>query len=270
MGPAQRSPSPWGAACTPPDRLVTMTPRPVMVDIEARDVRALARFWAQALGRTAHDSDGTCHVAPARPDLADVTLSVVPAVPASGPPTRAKNRLHLDLAGASAAHRAELVGRLRDLGATPLDVGQGEVPWTVLADPEGNAFCVLEPRETYRDTGLPAAVVIDCVEPHTMASFWGKALHWTVHEVTEAYASLRSPRDAGPYLEFLRTPDSDTGPDRLRLALLAGSGDPAAEIARLRTLGATGGDAGRGGPPGAVLADPEGHAFRVVTSGRSS
>ncbi|MET8894395.1 VOC family protein [Streptomyces albogriseolus] len=236
--------------------------RPVMVDIEARDVRAIARFWAQALGRTVHHTGGTWHVAPARPDPADVTLSVVAAY---GPPTRTKNRLHLDLASTSAAHRAELVGRLRDLGATSLDVGQGEVPWTVLADPEGNAFCVLEPRETYRDTGPPAAVVIDCVDPHTMASFWGEALHWTVHEVTEAYASLRSPRGTGPYLEFLRTPDSDTEPDRLLMALLADSGDPAAEVARLRTLGATGGDAGRGEPPGPVLADPEGHAFRVVT-----
>ncbi len=102
-------------------------------------------------------------------------------------------------------------------------MGQGEVPWTVLANPEDNAFCVLEPRETYRDRGPPAAVVLDCMEPHTMASFWGKALHWTVHEATGAYAFLRSPRDAGPYLEFLRTPDSDTGPGCLRLVRREGA-----------------------------------------------
>ena len=38
-----------------------------------------------------------------------------------------------------------------------VDIGQGDVPWAVLADPEGNEFCVLEPREVYRDTGPVAA-----------------------------------------------------------------------------------------------------------------
>ncbi len=39
--------------------------------------------------------------------------------------------------------QAELVARLKAFGATPVDVGQGDVPWTVLADPEGHEFCVL-------------------------------------------------------------------------------------------------------------------------------
>jgi len=56
------------------------------------------------------------------------------------------NRVHLDLAGPSAAAQAALVARLLDLGATPTDIGQGQVSWTVLADPEGNEFCVLSPR----------------------------------------------------------------------------------------------------------------------------
>jgi hypothetical protein len=57
-----------------------------------------------------------------------------------------KNRVHIDLATTSAAHQADLVARLQDLGATPADVGQGDVSWTVLADPEGNEFDVLTPR----------------------------------------------------------------------------------------------------------------------------
>jgi glyoxalase superfamily protein len=57
-----------------------------------------------------------------------------------------KNRVHVDLATTSTAQQAELIARLRDLGATPADVGQGDVPWTVLADPEGNEFCLLPPR----------------------------------------------------------------------------------------------------------------------------
>jgi len=52
-------------------------------------------------------------------------------------------RAHLDLATTSAEHQAELVAHLLELGAAHADVGQGDVPWTVLADPEGNEFCVL-------------------------------------------------------------------------------------------------------------------------------
>jgi len=54
--------------------------------------------------------------------------------------------VHVDLATTSAAHQADLVARLRELGAAPADVGQGDVPWTVLADPDGNEFGVLTPR----------------------------------------------------------------------------------------------------------------------------
>jgi hypothetical protein len=74
--------------------------------------------------------------------LAPATVCVdVVAVPDAK--TATKNRVHLDLATTSVAHHAELVARLQALGATPADVGQGDVPWTVLADPEGHEFWVL-------------------------------------------------------------------------------------------------------------------------------
>ena len=130
-----------------------------------------------------------------------------------------KYRVHLDLATTSAAHQAELVARLQELGATPADVGQGDVPWTVLADPEGNEFCVLEPRSIYRDTGPIAAVVVDCADPRAMARFWGEAMDWTLHEVTDDHARLRSAKGVGPYLEFLRTPDVKTVWNRVHLDL---------------------------------------------------
>jgi hypothetical protein len=63
-----------------------------------------------------------------------------------GDPKRVKNRLHLDVAPFAGDDHAAEVARLRALGATPADVGQGEVTWVVLADPEGNEFCVLTPR----------------------------------------------------------------------------------------------------------------------------
>jgi hypothetical protein len=69
-------------------------------------------------------------------------LSVDAGMPGTGVPAVA-GRTCLTT---SAAHQADLVARLKGLGATPADVGQGSVPWTVLADPEGNEFCVLAPR----------------------------------------------------------------------------------------------------------------------------
>ena len=66
-----------------------------------------------------------------------------------GPPVaekHSKNRVHLDVAPfAETDHQAE-VERLVALGARPVDIGQGDVPWAVMADPEGNEFCVLTPR----------------------------------------------------------------------------------------------------------------------------
>jgi predicted enzyme related to lactoylglutathione lyase len=127
-----------------------MALRPVQVNIKALDAAAIGRFWAAALGWTVHrERPGVItYAGPAgdfvwpHPVAIGVDVNTVPE-----PKTTTKNRLHLDLATTSAAHQAELVARLADLGAKPADVGQGTVPWTVLADPEGNEFCVLEHRE---------------------------------------------------------------------------------------------------------------------------
>ncbi|MDH6518165.1 hypothetical protein M2163_004852 [Streptomyces sp. SAI-135] len=243
-----------------------MALRPVQVNMKAVDAAAVGRFWAEALGWTAYRPGVTTYVGPAGglvwPDPAGLGIDVVP-VPE--PKSATKNRMHLDLATTSAAHQAELTERLRVLGATPVDVGQGEVPWTVLADPEGNEFCVLEPREVYRDTGPVAAVVVDCTDPREMGRFWGAAIDWTLHEVTDDHAVLRSAEGVGPYLEFLRTPDVKTVPDRVHLDLLPSPGDDeAAEVARLHALGATDLDLGQGDVPWTCLSDPEGHEFCVL------
>ncbi|MDH6585587.1 hypothetical protein M2161_004693 [Streptomyces sp. SAI-133] len=243
-----------------------MALRPVQVNMKAVDPAAVGRFWAEALGWTAYRPGVTTYVGPAGglvwPDPAGLGIDVVP-VPE--PKSATKNRMHLDLATTSAAHQAELTERLRVLGATPVDVGQGEVPWTVLADPEGNEFCVLEPREVYRDTGPVAAVVVDCTDPREMGRFWGAAIDWTLHEVTDDHAVLRSAEGVGPYLEFLRTPDVKTVPDRVHLDLLPSPGDDeAAEVARLHALGATDLDLGQGDVPWTCLSDPEGHEFCVL------
>ncbi|MEU3529758.1 VOC family protein [Streptomyces sp. NPDC038707] len=243
-----------------------MTLRPVLVNIKALDDSAVGRFWGEALGwSVTGEGSGATAAKPAGFDWLDPVGMCIDVIAVPEPKTATKNRVHVDLATTSAAHQAELVARLEALGATPVDVGQGEVPLTVLADPEGNEFCVLEPREMYRDTGPIARVVVDCADPRAMARFWDEAMDWTLHEVTDDHAVWRSAKGVGPYLEFLRSPDVKTVPDRVHLDLVPDPGDDkAAEVARLRTLGAADLDVGQGDVPWTCLTDPEGHEFCVL------
>ena len=236
--------------------------------MKARDDSALGGFWAAALGwEISSEAPGVTNLEPegfTYPDPVAVCIDLV----ASAEPKTVKNRVHIDLASTSAAHQTELVARLTDLGARPADVGQGEVPWTVLADPEGNEFCVLEPRAVYRDTGPIAAVVVDCADPRAMARFWGSAMDWTVHEVADDNAVLRSAKGVGPYLEFIRNPDVKSGWNRVHLDIRPYPGDDAAaETAGLQALGATVIDLGESEISWTVLADPEGNEFCLLTPG---
>ncbi|GGY79735.1 hypothetical protein GCM10010300_24510 [Streptomyces olivaceoviridis] len=122
--------------------------------IDALDVARMDRFWSEATrGRT----DGL-HLR---------------FVPTAKPKTPYKNRLHLDLAGGP-DWEAE-VARLLTLGATRVDIGQGDVSWDVLADPEGNEFCVLRPGHpgVRADCGL-VAICLDVAEEdrYAQSAFW--------------------------------------------------------------------------------------------------
>ena len=106
---------------------------------------ALARWWAETLGWEAADGSEPGERMLRAPDDDDGTipallfLSVEEAKPG-------KNRIHLDLASESLEEQAAIVGRLVARGATRVDIGQTGVPWIVLADPEGNEFCVLSSK----------------------------------------------------------------------------------------------------------------------------
>jgi len=108
--------------------------------VDSRDPALLARFWAQVLNYRVVFEEPT-EVVVARDDDTYPGLVFVP-VPES---KTIKNRLHIDLAPDD---RDAEVERLTGLGATRVDVGQGpDVSWVVMADPEGNEFCVLSSRE---------------------------------------------------------------------------------------------------------------------------
>ena len=127
-----------------------MTSRLTEINVDCTDARRLADFWCAVLDYRVLDSDDELiEIGPDRGSDAQL-LEVVrrePVAPslffAVVPEGKTvKNRLHLDLSPVDGTQAAE-VARLEALGATRVDVGQGDVSWVVMADPEGNEFCVL-------------------------------------------------------------------------------------------------------------------------------
>ncbi|MEU5721386.1 VOC family protein [Micromonospora sp. NPDC047738] len=107
--------------------------------VDAQDPSRLAHWWAEALGyQVVSEKPDEVEIRRAPDQLPGIVF--VPVTQAK----ETKNRLHLDLRPANQEAEVE---RLVDMGARHVDIGQGDVGWTVLADPEGNEFCVLRERE---------------------------------------------------------------------------------------------------------------------------
>ncbi|MDQ0681649.1 putative enzyme related to lactoylglutathione lyase [Streptomyces sp. B4I13] len=108
------------------------------VIVDSADPVALGRWWAAALGWVVvDDSPDEYEIRPERDRLPGLLFGRAPEA------KTVKNRLHLDF---RPDDRDAEVARLVSLGARHVDIGQGEQPWVVLADPEGNEFCVLGER----------------------------------------------------------------------------------------------------------------------------
>jgi len=111
--------------------------------IDAHDLSSLAQFWTQALGWKIL-SERETEIVIGTDENAPVGMCFMPVTD----PKAVKNRVHLDLT-TSAADRDHEIDRLLALGAGRVDIGQtGAESWTVLADPEGNEFCVVRQKET--------------------------------------------------------------------------------------------------------------------------
>ncbi|HKY15072.1 MAG TPA: VOC family protein [Microthrixaceae bacterium] len=111
------------------------------IEIDCADPARVAAFWASAFGWEVKEQGEFLWMS-ATGNPADSPVFVFAAVPE---PKASKNRLHFDVV-TKGADQAEEVERLEGLGATRIDIGQGDVPWVVMADPEGNEFCVLARR----------------------------------------------------------------------------------------------------------------------------
>jgi hypothetical protein len=112
------------------------------IAIDASNPHSLAQFWCDVLGWVVTDADDD--EVEVRPAGSDSKSSIIPSLMFVRVPEAksVKNRVHLDVNSYDTDQATELE-RLLGLGATYVDVGQGDVRWHVLADPEGNEFCLL-------------------------------------------------------------------------------------------------------------------------------
>lgn len=190
------------------------------------DPQRLGRFWEAVVGGqrlTDEPNIVETRLAVEGGPVLDLCFPGVASAPASEPP-----RLHLDLRGG--ANQSGEVDRLLGLGAERLDVDQGDVPWVVLADPEGNPCCVLEERAAHVDTGPIAALSLDSAAPDRDGEFWSWLSGWT--DVPGSVPrTLRHPSLRGPLLELRPAPASTgTAKNRMHLGIRLETGDDPDEV----------------------------------------
>jgi predicted enzyme related to lactoylglutathione lyase len=235
--------------------------------VDAHDPGRVAAFWAGLLGWQ--------QVEPGRPgvgaelvptDDTGFRLRLLP----SAEPRLVQNRMHFDLTSTSLQDQQRTVARVLELGGRHVDVGQTEQDdHVVLADPEGNELCVIEPGNRFlADCGRVGALA--CEGSQSVGYFWAAALGWPLVWDQGEETAVRSPH-GGPKLTWGGRPFRPrTGRDRLHLDLVPGpEEDQRSALDRLLALGATrsGSGPGREGASGAgrlELADPDGNAFCLL------
>ena len=236
-----------------PCRLVALT-------VDAHDPSGLARFWAGVLGwSTSEGHDGGIVLVPG--DDTGFPIRFV----ASQEPKVEQNRMHLDLTSSSPDDQQETVRKALGLGARHVDVGQRpEEGHVVLADPEGNEFCIIEPGNAFlADCGFVGALA--CDGSQQVGYFWSEALGWPLVWDQDQETAIRSPL-GGPKITWGGPPVAPrTGRNRLHFDVAPPTGGGrGSEVDRLVSLGASLRDAGRGGADRVVMADPDGNEFRVL------
>ncbi len=229
------------------------------VVFDANDRVALARFWAAAL-EWEHTEDEGCSTITG----GDGTLQRLEFV-TSPNEKRSANWLHFDLSSASNEDRDATAERLIGLGARYIDIGQ-EPDGVVLADPEGNEFCILEPGNSFVDNGSRLGALSCNQGSPAVGYFWSEVLGWPLVWDQDDETAVRS-RDGGVFFTFGGTPEAPKqSKNRLHVDIAPpADGDQFAEVERLISLGATRVDIGQGDAGWVVLADPDGNELCVLT-----
>jgi hypothetical protein len=234
----------------------TMASQLFAVCFDARQPMALAGFWGGLLGREVVEEAGGALVPG---DDAQLSLRFVVSRAEKVAPD------YLHVTSTSLADQQDRVAKAVALGAGHLDVGQlPEEGHVVLADPEGNAFDVIEPGNSFL-AGCGLLGELACDGSREVGLFWSEALGWPLVWDENEETAIQSPQ-GGTKVAWGGPPLHPRGPrNRQRFDLVpAVHGDRDAEVERLVALGAT--RRGVDGDGVVVLADPDGNEFRLLPS----
>ncbi|MEV4714836.1 VOC family protein [Micromonospora sp. NPDC049374] len=234
-----------------------MTCQLTAVCFDASGPLRLAQFWAGLLGReVVHDAGGAF--------LPGTDTQLGLRFVASRAERVGENRLHLHLTSASLADQQQTAARALALGAGHIDLGQRpEEGHIVLADPEGNEFCVIEPGNKFL-AGCGFLGEIACDGTREVGLFWSAALRWPLVWDQDQETAVQSPR-GGTKVAWGGPPVAPKqGRNRQRFDLAPPAhGARRSEVDRLVSLGATRLEVGEDGT--VMLADPDGNEFGVLT-----
>ncbi|MEZ0090811.1 VOC family protein [Streptacidiphilus sp. EB129] len=220
----------------------------------------LARFWSGVLGwESAGGPDDDVAILP--PDAAGFRIRFLP----SQEPKTGQNRAHFDLTSTSPEDQQQTVARALEFGGKHIDVGQlpaeGHV---VLADPDGNEFCVIGAGNTFlADTGFIGALA--CDGTREVGYFWSEVLRWPLVWDQDQETAIQSPNGRTKITWGGPPVAPKTGPNRLQFELaLPADADREVEVDRLISLGATRTGIGEGSR--VLMLDPDGNEFSVQAS----
>ncbi len=238
-----------------------MTSNLVALCIDANEPDRLAPFWAGLLGReTVDDPDGGVALLPS--EQPGFRIEFFPTDdPKTGP-----NQTHLHLTSSSLDDQESTVARALELGGRHIDVGQRpEEGHVVLADPEGNEFCVIEPGNSFL-AGCGFLAELACDGAPEVGYFWSQTLGWPLVWDQDQETAIQSPA-GGTKIAWGGPPErAKTRKNRMHFDLAPpAGGDQQAEVDRLVSLGAARIDIGQGDVSWVVMADPGGNEFCVLT-----
>ncbi|MFF9773547.1 VOC family protein [Streptomyces sp. NPDC013978] len=230
------------------------------LSFDANDPAGLAHFWAGLLDReTTEDPYGGIALAP--DDDTSLRLRFLPSQEKKTVP----NQMHFDLTSTSLDDQRRIVERALELGGRHIDIGQlPEETHVVLADPEGNEFCVIEPGNNFlAGCGPIGALASDGSQE--VGYFWSRALGWPLVWDQDEETAIQSPH-GGTKITWGGPPLAPkVGKYRLHFDLVpSADSDQQSEVDRLVSLGAAPADIGQGPVDWTVLVDPDGHEFCVL------
>ncbi len=229
----------------------------IALTISSLDPERLAGFWGGLLGQDVTFERG----APSLRTPPEVRFDIRFAT--GGGQKWGPNQMHPDLKPTSIHEQASAVHRALELGARHLDVGQGpDAEHIVLADPDGNELCILEPGGTFL-AGCPFFSSLASDGLAEVGYFWRDALAWDLVWDQDGETAVQAPI-GGPKITWGGEPmEPKLGRNRLHLDLApSAQSNLDAEVDRLLALGARRVDAGCA--DGVGMADPGGNEFCVV------